>query len=72
MTLDDAGNLYLNGKLGVTVYRADGKRLGVIEVPEKWTANVCFGGPDHRTLFMTASDSLYAIAMRTRGISDQK
>jgi hypothetical protein len=59
MTLDDAGNLYLNGKLGVTVYRADGKRLGVIEVPEKWTANVCFGGTDHRTLFITASDSLF-------------
>jgi gluconolactonase len=72
MTLDDAGNLYLTGKLGVTVYRADGKRLGVIEVPEKWTANVCFGGAGHRTLFITASDSLYSIAMRTRGISDQK
>jgi len=72
MTLDDASNLYLTGKRGVTVYRADGTRIGVIEVPENWTANVCFGGKDHRTLFITASDSVYTVAMLTRGISDQE
>lgn len=70
MTLDDAGNLYLTGK-GVTVYRADGTRLGVIEVPKNWTANICFGGKDHKTLFITASDSVYTIEMKTRGIADQ-
>jgi gluconolactonase len=72
MTLDDAGNLYLTGNRGVTVYRADGTRIGVIEVPKNWTANVCFGGKDHRTLFVTASDSVYSLAMLTRGISDQQ
>lgn len=71
MTLDDAGNLYLTGK-GVSVYQADGKKLGVIEVPEKWTANVCFGGQNHKTLFITASDSVYTLDMKTRGISDQR
>jgi gluconolactonase len=68
MTLDDTGNLYLTGKQGVTVFAADGKRLGVIAVPEGWTANVCFGGKEHRTLFITASDSLYTIEMKTRGL----
>jgi gluconolactonase len=68
MTLDDAGNLYLTGKLGVTVFAADGKRLGVIAVPKGWTANVCFGGKDHRTLFITASDSLFTLEMKTRGL----
>ncbi|MGV3486098.1 MAG: SMP-30/gluconolactonase/LRE family protein, partial [Planctomycetaceae bacterium] len=71
MTLDDAGNLYLTGR-GVNVFQADGTKLGVIEVPENWTANVCFGGPDHRTLFITASDSVYTLKMQTRGISDQR
>jgi len=70
MTLDDAGNLYLTGK-GVSVYQADGTKLGVIEVPENWTANVCFGGKNHKTLFITASDSVYTLEMVTRGISDQ-
>jgi len=72
MTLDDAGNLYLTGKQGVTVYTGEAEKIGVIEVPENWTANVCFGGTDHKTLFVTASDSVYSIAMKTRGISDQK
>lgn len=31
------------------------------------TANVCFGGPDRRTLFITASDSLFSIKMRATG-----
>jgi gluconolactonase len=72
MTLDNAGNLYLTGKLGVTVFQADGTKAGVIEVPENWTANVCFGGKDQQTLFITASDSVYTMAMKTRGISDQQ
>jgi len=72
MTLDDAGNLYLTGKAGVTVFSADGERFGVIAVPKGWTANVCFGGKDHRTLFITSSDSVYTIEMQTRGISDQR
>jgi gluconolactonase len=67
MTLDQQGNLYLTGK-GVTVFSPDGKRLEQIEVPEGWTANVCFGGPDRRTLFITASKGLYAIRTLTPGM----
>ena len=60
MTLDTAGNLYLTGK-GVIVFDKDGKQVAQIEVPENWTANVSFGGADHRTLFITASRGLYSI-----------
>ncbi len=67
MTLDSEGNLYLTGK-GVTVFNSSGKQIQTIEVPEGWTANVCFGGADHKTLFITASDSLYTIAMRVAGL----
>jgi gluconolactonase len=67
MTLDRDGNVYLTGKAGVIVYDRAGKKIGVIAVPKGWTANVCFGGTDHQTLFITASDSVFTIAMKTRG-----
>jgi gluconolactonase len=38
-----------------------------IDVPEKWSANVCFGGKDRRTLFITAITSLYSIRMNVKG-----
>ncbi len=65
MTLDSAGNLYLTGK-GVTVFDKTGKKLGNIMVPERWTANVCFGGRNMDTLFITASKGLYGLKMETR------
>jgi gluconolactonase len=68
MTIDGDGNLYLTGKAGVTVFNSAGKQLQVIAVPKGWTANVCFGGPDRRTLFITASDSLYCIDMNVAGL----
>jgi gluconolactonase len=68
MTLDSEGNLYLTGD-GVTVYDAQGKKLGQIPVPAKWTANVCFGGKDKNLLFITASESVYTLKMRVRGIN---
>jgi gluconolactonase len=70
MTLDDAGNVYLTGK-GVQVYDRGGNKIAQIDVPEPWTANVCFGGSDMRTLFITASKGLYGVKMRTRGAARQ-
>lgn len=67
MTLDRDGNLYLTGK-GVLVFNSDGEKIQTIDVPEGWTANVCFGGKKRDILFITASDSLYTIKMRTRGL----
>jgi gluconolactonase len=67
MTIDRDGNVYLTGGEGVTVFSSEGKKIQVIAVPERWTANVCFGGKDRKTLFITASDSLYTIPVRTQG-----
>jgi gluconolactonase len=50
----------------VTVYDPSGERLGAIAVPESWTSNVCFGGPDRDWLYITASASVYRIKMMTR------
>ncbi|HSI33694.1 MAG TPA: SMP-30/gluconolactonase/LRE family protein [Tepidisphaeraceae bacterium] len=70
MTLDAAGNLYLTGK-GVTVFAPTGDKLGVIDVPEGWTANICFGGKSMDTLFITASKSVYTLKMTVKGAGSQ-
>jgi gluconolactonase len=67
MTIDTEGNVYLTGR-GVTVFSPEGKQIDQIPIPESWTANVTFGGPDRDRLFITASDSLYAVKTRVRGV----
>jgi gluconolactonase len=71
MTLDERGNLYLTGR-GVYVFDPSGKQIEHIAVPERWTANVSFGGKDHRTLFITASEGLYAIQLQVKGANRAK
>ena len=71
MTLDTEGNLCLTGK-GVFVFDKTGKQVEHIDVPENWTANVSFGGKDHRMLFITASKGLYAIQMKYAGANAAK
>jgi gluconolactonase len=57
MTLDADGNVYLTSR-AVDVYDPAGKRIRTIEVPER-PSNVCFGGKDKKTLFITARTSFY-------------
>ncbi len=71
MTIDEAGDLYLCGH-GVTVFDKTGKQIERIDVQEPWTANVSFGGKDHKTLFITASKSLYSIQLRVKGANPAK
>jgi SMP-30/Gluconolactonase/LRE-like region len=52
--------------LGVTVWTPEGKLIGRIRLPEN-TANLCFGGPKRDRRFMAASQSLYAVYVRTQG-----
>lgn len=66
MTIDSEGNLYLTGT-GVTVFDRNGKRVGNIHIPESWTANVCFGDKDFKSLYITASKGLYRIKLKVRG-----
>jgi len=66
MTIDTDGNVYLTGK-GVTIFDKTGKKIGNIQVPESWTANVCFGGKKRTTLFITASKGFYKINTRVKG-----
>jgi gluconolactonase len=68
MTIDTKGNIYLTGK-GVTIFDKKGKQIANISVPESWTANVCFGGQDMKSLFITASKGLYRIKLTVKGTS---
>ncbi len=70
MTIDDRGNVYLTGR-GVTVFDASGRRIEQIAIDTGWTANVCFGGRDMRTLFITATKTLYALRMKVKGVGSQ-
>jgi gluconolactonase len=71
MTIDRRGNVYLTFD-GVTVYSPEGKRIGQIDLPSpNRPTNVCFGGPDHRTLFITVPDALYAIPSLVGGGGSQ-
>ncbi len=70
MTIDDEGDVYLTGK-GVTVFDREGKQVEHVAVDEAWTGNVCFGGKDRHTLFITASHAVYGLRMRVRGVGSQ-
>jgi len=65
MTLDNEGNLYLCED-AVLIYEPSGKKIGTIEVPEQPT-NVCFGGPDAQTLFITTRPALFSLKMAIGG-----
>jgi hypothetical protein len=56
---DSAGNVYIAGGQ-IYVYDRDGHETGILEVPER-PSSLCFGGSDHRTLFIGARGSLYEI-----------
>jgi gluconolactonase len=51
---------------GVHIFAPDGTRIGLIRLPEI-CSNVCFGGAKRNRLFMTASQSLYAVYVETQG-----
>jgi gluconolactonase len=70
MTIDNEGNVYLTGR-GVTVFDSTGKRIQHIPIDAGWTANVCFGGQDGQTLFITAKDCLFGLRMRVNGVGSQ-
>ena len=67
MTIDEQGNVYLTGN-GVAVYNSSGKKIAHIEVPEKWTGNICFGGRNKDVLFITASKSIYTLQTLMKGV----
>ena len=71
MTLDEQGNLYLTNAGGVFVFDRNGTQIKNIKIEVGWTANVCFGGFDMKSLFITAKTGLYRIRMNVKGVGSQ-
>ena len=59
LAVDSAGNVcvatLMNG--GITVMSPDGKSVEHVPMPDYMTTNICFGGPDLRTAYVTLSSS---------------
>jgi gluconolactonase len=66
MKLDRAGNLYVTGPGGLWVWDSDGHHLGTIMLPEQ-PANLAWGDADLKTLYITATTSLYKLKTNATG-----
>ncbi len=67
MKLDQKGNIYSAAPGGVYIISPEGKHLGTIKMPER-TANLNWGGGDAKTLYITASSTLYRIQLKISGV----
>ena len=66
MRVDVKGNLYVTGPGGIWVWDPHGRHLGTILLPEV-AANLAWGDRDYRTLYITATTSVYRLRTKTRG-----
>jgi len=66
MKVDREGNLFVSAPGGVWILSPDGQLLGKIVTPER-PANMAWGDPDGKTLYLTAHTSLYKIRVATGG-----
>ena len=66
MRVDQQGNIFVTGPLGIWVWDPAGHHLGTIVMPEQ-PANLTWGEPDYGTLFITATTSVYRLRTRVKG-----
>ena len=64
--VDTNGNLFVTGPKGIWVWDAKGNHLGTIVMPEQ-PANLTWGEKDYRTLYITATTSVYRLETKTQG-----
>ena len=63
MKCDERGNVWVTGPGGVWVYAPSGELIGKLHVPEV-VANLAWGGTELRTLFATATHSVYRLTTK--------
>ena len=68
MKIDSQGNLFSTGPGGIQCFAPDATSLGVIIMPEA-VSNFIWGDDDLRSLFITASTSLYRVRVKVPGRS---
>ena len=81
MTIDSEGNLYvaaglhrlrktsetLDTKCGVHIFAPDGELIQFVPIPEDIITNCAFGGPDMKTLYVTAGKTLFKFNTEIKG-----
>lgn len=67
MRVDSDGNLWSSAGDGVHCLSPEGDLLGKILIPER-VSNLCFGGRAKQVLYMTATTSLYSVALNRSGL----
>jgi gluconolactonase len=67
MKVDIEGNIYVTGPGGLWVISPDGTPIALLKSPEN-VGNLCFGGKDSSTLFLTATTSVYTLSVGIPGI----
>jgi gluconolactonase len=81
MTIDSDGNVYaaaglnhlrgtpetLDTKAGIHVFSPAGKEIDFIAIPEDTLTNCAFGGPDLKTLYVTAGKTLFRFRTKVAG-----
>ncbi len=74
MSVDVQGNIYgsagsrATGNTGIHVISPEGKLLRVIPIPEDPITNNAFGGPDMKTLYVTAGKTVYKVRTEVAGL----
>ncbi|HEV8291514.1 MAG TPA: SMP-30/gluconolactonase/LRE family protein [Tepidisphaeraceae bacterium] len=69
--VDADGRVWSSAGDGVHIFDPKGKLIAKILVPES-PANLCFGGEEQKTLFITARKSLYSIKTNVTGTSNMR
>jgi gluconolactonase len=64
--VDKNGNLFVTGPKGIWVWDPAGKHIGTIAMPEQ-PANLTWGDRDYRTLYITATTSVYRLQTKAEG-----
>ncbi len=68
---DADGRVYSSGGDGIYIYLPDGRLIGHI-ITATTVANLCFGGADWRTLYITAQPNVLSIPLRVAGTASLK
>lgn len=66
---DKDGKIYVTTNLGIQILDQLGRVNAIIPIPSKGSSNLCFGGKDFDTMYVTAIDKVYRRKFKTRGVN---
>lgn len=67
MRVDRDGRLYVATRIGLQVCDQAGRVNCIIPTPNGRVSNLCFGGPEHDTIYATCGDRVYRRKVKTKG-----